>query len=82
MVCLECQNKNFIGDSLVTNVNFKQINTRIISISTLCSISPEFFVGNGFKQGRIISPILFNIYILLLLINPILLMSFFPLFYM
>ena len=26
------------------------------------SISPDFFVGNGVKQGGIISPILFNIY--------------------
>ena len=27
------------------------------------SISPDFFIGNGVKQGGIISPILFNIYI-------------------
>ena len=26
------------------------------------SISPDFFVGNGVKQGGTISPILFNIY--------------------
>ena len=26
------------------------------------SISPDYFVGNGVKQGGIISPILFNIY--------------------
>ena len=46
---------------LLLNCCFSGIHTRRCVLMGH-SISPDFFVGNGVKQGGIIYPILFNIY--------------------